>query len=183
MMATVCSLSGVQYLWTCRHIGVNSAGNIDPPPSGTGAADRSAVEWFKIRLSPSVEIAATDRIYDNSATTPKFYYMPSLAVNANGDMALGFSGSSANAYIGAYYAGIMNGGNSVIPPLQYFSGKDWYQGAIGGPNAGTFVWGDYSYTSADPDGSTFWTIQQYAEVRYSTSQNAWGTRIGVISPF
>ena len=104
--------------------------------------------------------------------------MPSLAVNINGDLVIGFSGSSANDYIGAYFTGKLNNGASPVVPIRYFAGKDWFS------NPQDFVWGDYSYTSLDPDGLTIWTIQEYAETQYSSFfANAWGTRIAAISPY
>ncbi|MCI0564732.1 MAG: hypothetical protein MN733_40205, partial [Nitrososphaera sp.] len=169
MMATTRKIGGTQYLWTCRQIGVNSSGN------NNTTADRSGIEWFKIQVTPSVTISTTGRIYDGSGT-PKFYYMPSLAVNKNGDMVLGFSGSSANDYIGAYH----HNGLSANAPVRYFAGKEAFLAP------GNFIWGDYSYTTLDPDGFTMWTIQEYTETRYDFGgfvPNAWGTRVGAVSPY
>ncbi len=54
----------------------------------------------------------------------------------------------------------------------------------GGPFGSFPAWGDYSYTSLDPDGLTIWTIQEYAETRYDPQlYNAFGTRIAAITPF
>jgi len=174
MMAMVRNIGGIQYLWTCRQIGVNSAGNNDD-----GLADRSAVEWFRIQTTPSVTTPPlSGRIYDTAASNFKFYYMPSLVVNQKGDMVVGFSGSSESEYISAYYAGRLNNWASAIPPIRYGRGKDWYNSSL------NFRWGDYSYTSLDPDGLTMWTIQQCAGTRYDSSLfTAWGTWIGATSPF
>src|SRR2546422_9191443 len=125
MMATTRKIGGTQCLWTCRQIGVNRFGNNDD-----GQADRSAVEWFKIQTTPSVSIVSSNRIYDNAVTSPKYYFMPSLAVNQNGDVAVGFSGSSSNEYISAYYWGRLNNGSSPSAPIRYFTGKDWYHSPI-----------------------------------------------------
>jgi len=172
LTAMVRKIGGTQYLWTCHQIGVNSAGNNDSPPTGTGPADRSGIEWFKIQTSPSVSITENNRIYDIAATNPKFYYVPSLAVNNNGDMVVGFSGSSANDYIGAYYSGRRNDGSIPSTPIRYYAG----QGPITFPQ--DLRWGDYSNTSLDPDGLSIWTIQEYAE-----PNNHWGTRFAAITPY
>ena len=175
MTASARSVGGVQYVWACRTIAVNRSGNADG-----GGVDRNAVEWFKIQMTPNVSIVASNRIYDTAVTSPNFYYMPSLAVNKNGDVVTGFSGSSVNDYIGAYYSGMLASGNSPSPPIRYFAGKDWF----GGPFGSFPAWGDYSYTSLDPDGLTIWTIQEYAETRYDPQLfNAFGTRIAAITPF
>jgi len=177
MTAVARKVSGTQYLWTCHQIGVNNAGNNDSPQ--TNPADRSAIGWYKIQTAPSVMISDSGRIFDGTVSSPKFYYMPSLTVNKNGDMVIGFSGSSAAQYISAYYAGRLNNGTSLAGPVRYFTGKEYYLGVVG-----DFRWGDYSHTSLDTDGLTIWTIQEYAETRFSTSFNsAWGTWIGGITPF
>ena len=110
--------------------------------------------------------------------------MPSLVVNTNGDMVIGFSGSSANQYVSAYYWGRLNIGTSPANPVLYFGGKDW----LDTPSPRTvFRWGDYSHTTLDPDGLKFWTIQEHAVVRLflppGLFHNAFGTRIGAITPF
>jgi hypothetical protein len=59
------------------------------------------------------------------------------------------------------------------------AGADWFYST-----APDIKWGDYSYTSLDPDGVTIWTIQEYAATRYSgLLANAWATRIAAISPY
>ena len=170
-MAIVRKIGATQYLWTCRQIGVNSAGNNDD-----GQADRSAVEWFKIQTTPSLSIVDTNRIYDNAATNPRFYYIPSLVVNKNGDIVVGFSGSSVNDYISSFYSGKLNSGSSPSTPIRYLAGKDWFN------SSPDIRWGDYSCTSLDPNGLTIWTIQEYAETRPS-GQGVWGTWVVAVTPF
>jgi len=168
--AVVRTTGGAQYLWTCQEIGVGSAGDAT-------AADRCAVQWIKFSVSPAVGPATIGRFYDNSSTT-KFYYHPSVGVNKNGDLVLGFSSSSANDYISACYTGTLNSGAAPLLPIRYFAGKDWF-----GANT-DFQWGDYSNTCLDPDGLKIWTIQEYAETRYSdTGARAFGTRIAAVTPF
>jgi hypothetical protein len=177
MMATLRTLNGAQFLWTCHHIWVNQYGT-------NGTPDRSAVEWFKIQLTPSANIAESGRIFDNAGSNPKFYYYPSLAVNRNGDMVIGFSGSSVNDYVSAFYWGRLSNGVSLSTPIRYFAGKDWLASNIG---AAAISFGDYSNTTLDPtDELTFWTIQQYAETRTSGVlyyAYTWGTRITAIRPY
>src|SRR5260370_26361476 len=94
-------VGGTQYLWTCQHIGVNQYGTNDTP-----AADRTAIEWFKIQLQSnpfSANIVDSGRIFDSAPTSQRFFYYPSLAVNNNGDLVIGFSRSSVNHYISVFY--------------------------------------------------------------------------------
>jgi hypothetical protein len=178
-MATSRKLSGVQHLWTCRQVAVNSAGNNDAPQ--TNPADRWAVEWFKIQTATNVTTVATGRIWDAATTNQNFYYAPSLALNTNGDMLIGFSGSSMTNYASTYYWGLVNNGTSSVSPVQYFSGTDWVDWSSTDP----VRWGDYSHTTMDSDGLSFWTIQEYAAPRYlsSGSPNAWGTRVLRVTPY
>src|SRR5262249_19728341 len=92
LMATIRS----NRLWTCRNVGVNGSGG----PSG---ADGTGCEWLEIDVSGATPVLVQDgRVYDNAATQPRFYYYPSVAVNAQGHAALGCSGSRATEFVGAY---------------------------------------------------------------------------------
>jgi hypothetical protein len=174
--ARITKINGDQYLWTCHAVGVNRNGTNASPPN---QADRSAVAWYKIRLHDPVEIIGPEsgRIYDSAADNPMHYYFPSIAVNNAGAMLLGFSGSSLNDYVGTFYAGRTSAGAAVVP-RRYFSGKEYF----GDPSHMLSRWGDYSSTSLDPDGITFWTIQEFAEERFDAGINAWGTRVVGVTP-
>ena len=83
-------------------------------------------------------------------------HFPSLKVNCNGDMVMGFSGSSSNNYIGAYYSWLFCGSSASTAPFTIRPGTIYY--GFGDR------WGDYSYTSVDPaDDWSFWTTQEYAD--------------------
>jgi hypothetical protein len=103
MMATVQN----GFLYTCQHVGRDGTDGDYGGDETATTFDRTAIQWFKLRTPTNtapLSCYARGRILDSSATNPRFYYMPSLAVNCAGDVALGFSGSKANEYIGAYYA-------------------------------------------------------------------------------
>jgi len=95
-------------------------------------------------------------------------------------MLLGFSGSSTNDYGSGYYTGRLYTGQSPTSPIRFIAGKDWF-GHPDFPDLGR--WGDYSHTSLDPDSKTIWTIQEYAETRFTTLVNAYGTWIVAATPF
>ena len=109
--------------------------------------------------------------------TTRFYYFPSIAVNANGDVGIGFSGSSPTEYASAYYTaraasdppGTMQSVATLKMGLaSYF--KDY--------GSGRNRWGDFSATCVDPtDDLTFWTLQEYA----ATPANTWATWWGSFS--
>jgi hypothetical protein len=165
------------FLWTCRTVFVNQYDDIDPP---NDVGDRTACEWLQFKISgTSLSYVDSGRVLDSSASNPIFYYYPSVMVNAFGDVVMGFTGSGNNVYPSAYFAG----------KLAYDTSSTAFQTAYSlnagtGPNeAGSNSpqrWGDYSYTTLDPnDGLSFWTIQQYGK----GSSTHWQLHIGKIKPY
>jgi hypothetical protein len=112
------------------------------------------------------------RVYDNSPSNWKFFFVPSIMVNNAGSVLVAFSGSGNNDYIGAFCAGRLTtdpaGWMSPIRTLHV------------GESAYPFLsWGDYSHASLDPnDKLGIWTIQQYA----SSPTGAWRTWIAELVP-
>ena len=92
---------------------------------------------------------------------------------------MGFSGSRGTEHIGAFYTGRLANGSVMDRPVLIQAGRHYF---------GTFVWGDYSYTSLDPVDGSIWTVQEYAEILTSvdTCQSGticarWGTWVGKIN--
>jgi len=168
--AVMRKVNGSQYIWACHHVGLNS--------TGSTPADRTGVEWFKLQTGTTLTITETGRIYDQTPSNPKFFYYPSISANSSGDILIGFSGSGVNDYISAYFWGKLNNGAALPNPVPYFAGKDYYPGS----DTPFFRWGDYSYTSPDPDGVRIWTVQEYAETRSIFNPDTFGTRILSVMP-
>lgn len=147
------------FVWTCHHVGLDGGSN-DTYDGGT--VDRTACGWFKLKILATDQLsidtiqgAAYDRVFDTAATNPYYYYFPSLMVNSQDDMVIGFSGSKTTEYIGAFYSGRRASGSVLDKPILVQAGRSYYN---------FYRWGDYSYTCLDPDdGLTFWTIQEYTE--------------------
>jgi len=107
-------------------------------------------------------------------------FMPSLAVDKKGDMALGYSVSDASTYPALRYSGRL-AGDSLSTLTQ--TEQTIYQGL--GFQCCTFSdgstnsrWGDYSAMSIDPDGCTFWYTGEVYDAHPTTlSQDDWQTRI------
>jgi hypothetical protein len=98
-------------------------------------------------------------------------WMGSIAMNGNGDIALGFSVSSLQTYPSIRYTGR----TAESPPgLMTFFEETIIAG--GGVQTGDASrWGDYSMMSVDPtDDSTFWFTTEYME---QTGAVRWQTRI------
>lgn len=152
-------------LYAVRTIGVNGTG-------GASGADRAAVEWVEVDVSStSPSILQSGRLYDGSASDPIFFYYPSIAVNGLGHIAIAFSDSNGNRWIAAETAGRLpsDAPGTLQPIMQIVPGGASYVQLDGD---GRNRWGDYSYTTVDPnDDLSLWTIQEYA----LATTNRWGT--------
>jgi len=160
------------------------------PASGT--PDRVAVFWFE--LLPA-QMAATGNpivqsgIIDGGPRT--YYFYPSIAVNRNDDVCIGFSASDPDHFIaGAEATRVGTDPPGTIGTVSVIkAGEDPYVR----PSLSTGVtrWGDYSNTVVDPaDDLSFWTIQEYADhmVPSSPRPGRWATwwalkgRVGAGAP-
>ncbi|MFQ6099550.1 MAG: hypothetical protein ACE5O2_17590, partial [Armatimonadota bacterium] len=119
--------------------------------------NRTAVRWYELNASVGT-ITQQGTITDSS----RYYYFPSIAVNAAGDVALGFSGSSSTEYASAFYTAREAGdapGTTQPVSLMKAGEAPYYKTYSGTRNR----WGDYSATCVDPaHDMTFWTLQEYA---------------------
>ena len=98
-------------------------------------------------------------------------WMGSAAMNAGGDIALGYSASGSSLYPSIRYTGRLFG-----DPLNTMTLGEGTIAAGGGSQTGYSRWGDYSSMSVDPgDDTTFWYTQEYYG---GTSSYSWQTRVG-----
>ena len=101
-------------------------------------------------------------------------YYPSIAINATGDVVIGYTGSGTQDYASAYAitGKLAPGGTSITfgPQIQTAMGQGSYNVTYGGSSN---RWGDYSSTTLDPtDPTKFWTVQEFA-----IGTDTWGTQI------
>ena len=102
--------------------------------------------------------------WDPDGANVMYRFMPSVAVDRIGDMAMGYSTSSSTTKPAIKYAGRLS-----TDPANTFSeteqtlvqGTGTQTGSCGGTCA---RWGDYSAMTLDPDGCTFWYTNQYYAV-------------------
>jgi hypothetical protein len=127
------------------------------------------MRWYEIR-SPN----ATPTVYQSGTYSPDSTYrwMGSIAEDASGDMAMGFSTSSSTAHPGIAYTGRLVG-----DALNTMGQGETSLIVGGGSQTGTLTrWGDYSSMTVDPsDGCTFWYTTEYIPANGSFN---WKTRIG-----
>ena len=110
-----------------------------------------------------------------------YRWMSSLAVDGQGNMALGYSTASGTAFPSIAYSGrlvgdVLNQLPQTETVLQTGAGSQVNAGSSGGP---VDRWGDYSAMSIDPaDDCTFWYTNEYFDTAAHGTNGVWQTRIG-----
>jgi hypothetical protein len=133
-------------------------------PSGGVAG----VRWHEVR-----DPGGTPALFQEGTYQPdgSYRWMGSLAVDGDGNMALGYSASSESLKPAIRYAGRLAG----EVPGTLLQGETSLIEGTGVQTGGGNRWGDYSAMSVDPsDDCTFWYTTEYYEVNGSN----WQTRIG-----
>ena len=148
-------------------------------PTG-GSPTRAAAQWWQLSTSGAVQ--QRGRVDDSSGVSS--YAYPSLAVNKDNAMLLGFSSFSANLFAGASYAlrTASDGAGTLQSTTLLKSGEAPYYKVYSGTSN---RWGDYSATVVDPVNDTdFWTIQEYAAPLAGGGSNTarWSTWWGRVVP-
>jgi len=138
------------------------------------SSGRAAPRWYELRKT-----TGNWAIHQQGTYTPdtEERWMGSIAMNGNGDIALGYSVSSSDVYPSIRYTGRRAGdalGQMTITEVEVKAGLS--------SQSGINRWGDYSCMSVDPvDDSTFWFTTEYRKA------SNWGTFIssfdlGPLSP-
>jgi hypothetical protein len=131
--------------------------------------DRAGVRWYEIR-NPR----GTPFVYQQGTFAPdaSHRWMGSIAMDGNGDIALGYSVSGADVYPSVRFTGRLAG--DPLGEMTLGEGSLVEGGGAQTHPAGR--WGDYSDMTVDPtDDCTFWYTQEYLK---STTERGWSTRIG-----
>jgi hypothetical protein len=133
----------------------------------------AGIRWYEINHATSGTPAFTQQSAYQPDTT--WRWMGSAAMDESGDLAVGFSASSASISPQIRYAGRLAGD----PPNMLAQGEATLFSGIGSQTGTSNRWGDYSDMTVDPvDNCTFWYTNEY----YSTTScfNC-RTRIGTFS--
>jgi hypothetical protein len=143
-----------------------------------GAPTRAAVQWWE--LSTAGAIRQRGRIDDPTGIT--FYAFPSLAVNRDNDVLIGYSRYSPTQYVSGNYS--FRSGSDPINSLRddtVLKAGDASYYKTGGATPPRNRWGDFSGTVVDPiNDKDMWTIQEYAAPPVGGSDK-WGTWWGRVS--
>lgn len=123
------------------------------------AGSQAAVRWYQIDTSgwpATADVVQQGNIVDASASN----FFPSVAVNRNGTLVIGFSRSSTTEFASTYYASRQASDplGTMSAPVVIKAGTVHYTGSGGS----SVRWGDYSGTVVDPvDDLTFWNFNEY----------------------
>jgi len=172
------NIGGQESLWI-----THTACGITQSSVGTCASSSAVTQpvWAQIDVTGGTinTTPVQQQIY--SPDTTLYRWMSSLAVDGQGDMAIGYSISN-----GVSYPGIAYSGRLVTDPPNNLSQTETLlvagagsqdQSSCGGAQCDR--WGDYSAMSVDPnDDCTFWYTNQYYATAADASAGAWDTRIG-----
>jgi hypothetical protein len=127
----------------------------------------AAVRWYEVR-----DPGGTPTVFQQGTYQPdaNHRWMGSLAVDRDGNMAVGYSVSSLALFPSIRYAGRLAG---EVPGILTQAEASFIEGS--GSQYTSNRWGDYSDMSVDPvDDCTFWYTNEY----FTTTGSAWRTRIG-----
>jgi len=163
-------IGGAESLWVTHPVG-----------TGSQRSSKIAMQWAQIDVSGGT-IATTpvqQQIYAPDSVLYRF--MGSLAVDIQGNMALGYStsnGSAPNFPSIAYSGRLATDPPNTLPQaeMQIIAGSGSQMNTCGG--APCDRWGDYSAMSLDPaDSCTFWYVNEYYASQANGTKGNWQTRI------
>jgi hypothetical protein len=160
--------NGRESLWLTHTVGSGGTNNI------------AQVRWYELPVTGGT-IASSPRQQSTWSPDSKNRFMPSLAVDRSGDMAIGYSVSDASMYPAIRYSGRL----ASDPLNQLSQGETTLVQGLGfqcctfSDGSTNNRWGDYSAMTIDPDGCTFWYTNEYYDAHPTTkAEDNWLTRIG-----
>jgi hypothetical protein len=161
------------FLWTAQNIAVSNSGVASS--SGT----RDGIRWYQLQnLDATPSLVQSGTLYDPASPndgTKRFYWMPSIMVSGQGHAAMSFSTAGVGEYANAATVGRLadDPAGTMENTVLYTSSSTSYNPSYDIGGTGGRRWGDYSFTSLDPnDDMTFWTIAEYCN-----ATNSYGVQV------
>ena len=133
------------------------------------------IRWYEVRSPTKSPVIVQQGTYapTDSVTNPLYRWMGSIAMDKQGNIALGFSASGVNDFPSLRYTGHAAGG----APGQMTEAEQVIYTGQGPQTEVEGRWGDYSALSVDPtDDCTFWYTTEYLTSDLVVI-GSWGTRI------
>jgi hypothetical protein len=169
------NIGGAESLWVDHTVerGVSATNTT----CNAAAGGNATVRWYQANVTGGTVAAniVQGSTFDPDGANTFFRFMPSLAVDRVGDMAIGYTKSNSTTNPQVKYAGRLAGdpANTLGQTEQtLINGTGAQSGNCGG--AACIRWGDYSGMALDPNGCEFWMTGEY----YATSGLNDLTRIG-----
>lgn len=131
----------------------------------------AAIRWFELRNTPGGWTLYQEGTHDPGDEQDRF--VPSIAMDGAGNIALGYSVSSRTLNPSIRYATRLSGDSlgTLQTEASLIAGT--------GSQTGSNRWGDYSAVAVDPaNDCSFWYTSEYYPV---DSSNQWKTRVGVFT--
>jgi hypothetical protein len=157
------NFGGVESLWA-PHTVRRAAGGLAAP------------RWYEVTVTGgtvagSIPQAST---WDPDAANVVNRFMPSLALDRAGNMALGYSTSNSTTE----FPSIKYAGRLSTDPVNTLSLTEQIFFTGTASQTGSTRWGDYSAMTLDPNGCTFWYTNEYANPADQTFDHRWLTKFG-----
>ncbi len=132
--------------------------------------DQAAPRWFELRRDSS---RGGWSIHQQGTYAPdtEHRFMPSIAMDGSGNIAMGYSLTSGSTFPSIHYAV-----HEKDAPLGTMSAEAVLEAGEGSQTHSAARWGDYSSMELDPaDDCTFWFTTEYLQ---ATGSAPWTTRVG-----
>ena len=136
--------------------------------AGSSSNSKTGIRWYELR-NPG----GTPTVFQQSTYAPdsNYRWMGSIAMDQDGNIAVGYSISGTNLYPGIRYTGRL----ATDVPLGQLQAETSIINGAGSQTQPLTRWGDYSSISVDPvDDCTFWYTNEYLQ---SSGIFNWSTRI------
>jgi len=159
------NIGGVESLWTAHTVRRADVNGFAAP------------RWYQADVTGGTVAAnlLQAATWDPDGANVIHRFIPSLALDRGGDLAMGYSTSSSTTKPAIKYAGRL-----AADPINTFSQSEQLLTQGAGTQSGNcgssacIRWGDYSAMTLDPDGCRFWMTNEY----YAVDGLSFLTRIG-----
>ncbi len=141
-------------------------------PSAGSDANHGAVEWFEFRNPIPGSSTTTPTVFQSGTYDPdtNYRWLPSVAMDKDRNIALGYSKSSTTVKPGIYITGRL-----ATDPVDTMGAEIEMRAGLGVQKGGGNRWGDYSAMTLDPiDQCTFYYTNEYLKTDGAFN---WSTRI------
>ncbi len=133
----------------------------------------TSVRWYELRNASGSTMAAATPVVSQqgtlSAADGTHRWMGSIAMDAAGDMALGYSASSASVY-----PSVRMTGRLASDPAGTMQTESELRTGHGSQLPNLTRWGDYSAMTVDPvDDCTFWYTSEHLQANGTWNWNTW----------